>query len=287
MRNSLAALPLAIALLGGATLPSSTVSPGSRGSTDASSTTAADAQPAICQDVIDNDDCHSRYPAGCNAKGSYDAALSFLKDRTDFPSVTSAPLLQQEDFAKLESLIPAGVGTSNHGEFLDELKALGEQEQHVVVGYLYPSKTEGGESSNCELEATQDEVDFHLYIGFDEGIATQLRNGKVFKGAAKSALNRQAVIVEMTPHFRERFEPDWTFDKITALTGRQVKVAGQLLLDNEHDIRTQNCGLPGADQSKCWRASAWELHPVTQFWVCPTDKCDINGSAWVSVADAR
>ena len=101
-----------------------------------------------------------------------------------------------------------------------------------------------------------------------------------------SALNRQSVIVEMTPQFREQFEPDWTFDNIKALIGRQVKIAGQLLIDNEHNIRTQNCGLPGADQSTCWRASAWELHPVTQFWVCPTDSCEVDGTAWVSVQQA-
>jgi hypothetical protein len=129
-------------------------------------------------------------------------------------------------------------------------------------------------------------VDFHLYVGFDPDIAKQLRDKKVFRGAAKSALNREAVIVEMTPQFREQFEADWTFDNINALIGRQVKISGQLLIDNEHNIPTQNCGLPDADQSKCWRASAWELHPVTQFWVCPNDSCEINGTAWVSVQQA-
>jgi hypothetical protein len=254
--------------------------------TAAAPMTVDQAAPEICEEVVDTDDCHSRYPAGCNASGKYDAALAFLKDRTDFPVVTSAPLLRQADFAKLEALTPAGLGKNNHATFVEELKAIGEQQQHVVVGYLYPSKTEGAESSNCSLDGPEDAVDFHLYVGFDPDTAKQLRDGKAFTGAAKSALNRESVIVEMTPHFREQFEPDWTFDHIASLLGRQVKIAGQLLNDNEHNISTQNCGRSDADQSKCWRASAWELHPVTQFWVCPTDSCDVNSPAWVSVQQA-
>lgn len=287
-RNALAALPLAIAMLGGTALPTSSGSHASAPpSAGGHAMTVADAAPEICEEVVDSDDCHSRYPAGCNANGKYDAALSFLKNRTDFPVVASAPLLRRADFAKLEARIPDGLRTNNHGAFLDQLKAVGEQQQHVVVGYLYPSKTEGAESSNCKLEGEEEEVDFHLYVGFDSEIARQLREKKTFKGDAKKALNREAVIVEMTPHFREQFEPDWTFANVKALIGRQVKVAGQLLLDNEHNIRTQNCGLPDADETKCWRASAWELHPVTQFWVCPTDACDINGNEWISVERAN
>lgn len=285
MRNTLTALPLTIALLGSA-LPGSHTGTPTALATASTVMTVENAQPEVCEEVVDTGDCHSRYPAGCNKNGKYDAALAFLKNRTDFPVVTSAPLLQQADYAKLEALTPAGLGTNNHGAFIEQLKAVGEQQQHVVVGYLYPSKTEGAESSNCALEGKEDEVDFHIYVGFDPGIAQQLRDNKSFTGPAKSALNRQSVIVEMTPQFREQFEPDWTFDNIKALIGRQVKIAGQLLIDNEHNIRTQNCGLPGADQSTCWRASAWELHPVTQFWVCPTDSCEVDGTAWVSVQQA-
>jgi hypothetical protein len=130
-------------------------------------------------------------------------------------------------------------------------------------------------------------VDFHLFIGFDADIAQQLRAGKVFKGEEKKALNRESVIVEMTPHFREQFEPDWTFANISKLRGRLVKVVGQLLLDNEHNIPSQNCGLPGAKEATCFRASAWELHPVTQFFVCPTNSCAVDSTKWLTVGDAQ
>jgi hypothetical protein len=88
----------------------------------------------------------------------------------------------------------------------------------------------------------------------------------------------------MTPHYREHFKPEWVFKSVAALIGRQVKVTGQLLFDNEHSIPSQNCGLPGANLATCWRASAWELHPVTQFLVCPTDQCPVDGSNWVGIA---
>jgi hypothetical protein len=257
-------------------------------------TTAADATPVVCEDVIDSDDCHSRYPAGCNASGSYDAALSFLKDRIDFPTPSAVQFLKPDNFAELEKLAAKeGVKTNDHHDHLAALAAGGEGKQFGVVGFLYPSKVEGSESSNCQLakEAGDDAaVDFHIYIGFDADIAAQLRQKKAFTGDAKKALNRQSVIVEMTPHYRAAFhEDDWTFDNIKKLLGRQVKVTGQLLLDNEHNIPSQNCGLPGANLSTCWRASAWELHPVTEFLVCnKTDaSCAINGSQdWIPMAQA-
>jgi hypothetical protein len=57
------------------------------------------------------------------------------------------------------------------------------------------------------------------------------------------------------------------------VVGRQVKVVGQLLVDNEHNRDSDNCARSGADKTKCWRASIWELHPVTNFLVCSTDSC--------------
>jgi len=55
-----------------------------------------------------------------------------------------------------------------------------------------------------------------------------------------------------------------------------------LLMDNEHNIKSQNCGYPfGAPTDKCWRASAWELHPVIQFYVCDDTKpCAPDSKKW-------
>src|SRR5262245_19075409 len=94
-------LPLAIGL--GSTLASPLTHPAAAGPPVEAVTDPAEAKPAICEDVNDVDECHSQFPAGCNAQGNYDATLSFLKNRIDFPTVTSAPVLKRADFAGLRS----------------------------------------------------------------------------------------------------------------------------------------------------------------------------------------
>ena len=83
----------------------------------------------------------------------------------------------------------------------------------------------------------------------------------------------------MTPHYRAKFRPGWTSDSLRKVLGRRVKVVGQLLADNEHNVKSQNCAL--GITPDCWRATIWELHPVTQFQVCHSSHtCDVNSSDW-------
>jgi hypothetical protein len=80
---------------------------------------------------------------------------------------------------------------------------------------------------------------------------------------------QETVIVEATPHYRAEFHPTWvSAATIQKLAGRRVKVVGQLLYDNDHANASDNCGYPKADMSSCWRGTAWELHPVTQLYLC-------------------
>lgn len=272
------AIPLAIGLAGYA-LPSGS----SPSATPAAVTDAADAKPAVCAEVIDTGDCHTRYPAGCNDSGQFDATLNYFKNRTEFGLTAPQRLLTKDDFPQLERAIPSGLSTKNHKAFVPQLAALGEGQIVSLVGYLYPSKPEGAESSNCKLEGDETEVDFHLYVGFDADVANDLRAGKEFNGAQKKDLNRKSVIVEMTPHYRAEFQPKWTFKRIGDLTGRQIKAVGQLMIDNEHNIASQNCGRSDAKMASCWRASVWELHPVTEFYVCPTNNCAPDAPSWQTI----
>ena len=68
----------------------------------------------------------------------------------------------------------------------------------------------------------------------------------------------------MTPQYRDSFAPEWTIEAVKAVLGKQVKVIGELMADNEHNVTKDNCGLAGHGAS-CWRASIWELHPVTSL----------------------
>ena len=259
--------PLALALLvGNAVIPNT----GSKVVTSATNPTAS----VSCEEGIENfTECHSSYPTGCSPTGKYDGYLNVLKNQE--PPRDSKPLkifTSMADYADLESRTPKELGKSNHLDLKDQLTGMGEGRPYAVIGYLYYAKQEGAESSNCELTAP-DDTDYHIGIGFD----------KTLTKAAMAKADKTAVVVEMTPQYRARLAPDWTLDALKAVLSKQVKVTGQLLADNEHNVTKDNCGLPGAGDS-CWRASIWELHPVTSFQVCNKEtECSQDDAAWVDL----
>ena len=72
------------------------------------------------------------------------------------------------------------------------------------------------------------------------------------------------VIVEVTPRWRAAELPD-SVDWSTAtlqqtLEGHWAKVRGWLMFDAEHKSQAENTH-PGGDRN--WRATAWEIHPIT------------------------
>jgi len=145
----------------------------------------------------------------------------------------------------------------------------------------------GVESTNCQLKGDGN-VDFHIHIGFDAAAAKRLREGWTPNKDEKHGLQQQSVIVEMTPHYRLWEQPDWSIDTVTKVIGRQVKVVGQLVADNEHARAKDSCAHPNADKKNCWRASIWELHPVTEFYICGPNSdstCAADSTNWVKLKD--
>jgi hypothetical protein len=60
------------------------------------------------------------------------------------------------------------------------------------------------------------------------------------------------------------------------------------MLDSEHMIPAQDCALAtnAKERQTCWRASAWELHPVVSFQVCSktTNDCaDEDSTDWIEL----
>jgi hypothetical protein len=246
-----------------------------------------------CDEIVDFQDCHSRFPTGCSPAAGYDAYLNSLKNEIDPPPPLSTPVkfLAQQDYAGLDANIPSGLTRSNHSDFQDQLKGMGEGQPFGVIGFLYYFQPTGAESSNCELTGPSDDpeksnVDYHIGIGFDSSVAQGLRAdenptsttaspkrppGKSTRGSGASALQQTSVIVEMTPHYRFQFEHNiWTVENLQKALGHQVRVIGQLLIDNDHNVPSQNCAAARtpAQKRSCWRASVWELHPVEHFQVC-------------------
>src|ERR1051326_4713031 len=265
--------PLAIALLvGSAVIPSGGVKP-----------VTNDPNAAVkCDEGLENYTvCHAGYPTGCSPTGSYDGFFNFLKNQ--HPARGSAAVKYftgMADYQDLENRTPKTLAKGNHFTVKDDLAKMGEMQEYGVIGYLYYAKQEGAESSNCELTAP-DDTDFHIGIGFDKNLAAKASKAK---GPDKTALDQAAVVVEMTPQYRADFAPEWTIDALKAVVGKQVRVVGQLMADNEHNVPKDNCALPG-HSATCWRASIWELHPVTSFQYCSTAECSADSSGWVEFPD--
>ena len=239
-----------------------------------------------CDEVADFQDCHTRYPAGCSAGAGYDPALNLLKNGLiQPPGPEPVKYLTQDDFAALDKGLPSGLTAHNHADFQDELQRMGEGQIYGIVGYLYYSQHTSAESTNCQLtgptgeENVQDDytnVDFHIGIGFEPKPAE----------SDTHSLQQDSVIVEMTPYSRFLYENElWTLDNLKKAKGKLVRVVGQLMVDSEHNVPTQNCALAetSAQRSKCWRASVWELHPVVRFQVCPTNACTAASQDWVEL----
>jgi len=78
------------------------------------------------------------------------------------------------------------------------------------------------------------------------------------------------VIVEVTPQMRRKVAgrgTDWSTATLRQqLRGRWIRVTGWLLFDVEHTENATNTN-PGG--RKIWRATVWEVHPITAIEVLP------------------
>ena|SRR5438067_712229 len=74
------------------------------------------------------------------------------------------------------------------------------------------------------------------------------------------------VVAEVTPRWRDAMREqgvDWSTDALRALIGRRVRVRGWLLYDGHHASGTAHSDPLDRNGETNWRATAWELHPVT------------------------
>ncbi|SRR6266581_4286835 len=88
---------------------------------------------------------------------------------------------------------------------------------------------------------------------------------------------RVRMIVEVTPRWRAfvgQENLDWTTPTLRqTLLGHWVRFTGWLFWDFEHAHNAENTH---AGDAANWRATAWEIHPVTEIKVCPgsPQNCD-------------
>ena len=122
-----------------------------------------------------------------------------------------------------------------------------------IVGYVHDVKPGGIETVNCKAHDLPDR-DTHIELVLDP----------------MSADGPGRVIVEVTPRWRAMMAArgvDWSTKALRRdYLGRWVRVTGWLLFDVEHANASENTA-PGRPHN--WRATAWEVHPITSIEVVP------------------
>jgi len=122
-----------------------------------------------------------------------------------------------------------------------------------ITGYVVAVKVGAKETVNCGASGIAN-ADAHIELALDDA-----STGKT-----------QLVIVETTPRWRwflEEQGTDWATATLrTQLVGRCATFTGWMFFDDEHDDEAQNTAPNASDK---WRATAWEVHPVTAIQVVP------------------
>jgi hypothetical protein len=160
-------------------------------------------------------------------------AFTSLKNRTMLPGPGDF-----DERLTLEALVEPG---DDRGRWSEERAA-------KIEGYVVGVARGGIEAANCYSLRMRDT---HIYIA-----------------RSLNAPPRERVVVEVTPRLREwakRQGYDWSESELeSVLIGRWCRIEGWLLFDREHAQESENLS-PGGAQN--WRATAWEIHPVTSITV--------------------
>ena len=172
-------------------------------------------------------------PSAGIALTSRAAYLHRLKNRTAFPQPTDF-----DPGITLEALLQPGDDTNRWSTN----RAARVQGEVIDVAYA------GAEATNCFNPCRRD---IHILIS-------------THKGAAK----KEQVVVEVTPNLFDWAAGqgiDWSEATLHAqLVGHWVEIEGWLYFDVGHAEESENIAPNEPDN---WRATAWEIHPVTKITV--------------------
>lgn len=127
-----------------------------------------------------------------------------------------------------------------------------ESQGAELTGYVVRVYVGGIESCNC-MARDPAHRDTHIELALNP------------RHAARS----QRVVVEVTPWWRRQMEKegvDWSTDGLKRLKHHWVLVRGWIYGDRDHITQAENTN-PGGEKN--WRATMWEIHPVTSLTVLP------------------
>jgi hypothetical protein len=122
-----------------------------------------------------------------------------------------------------------------------------------ITGYVLDLKPGGPETCNCgKTDPAHTDAHIELVLHSTDTLMTK------------------SVVVEVTPRLRTIMAAsgtDWSTTTLRKqLLHRWVKVQGWMTFDAQHANAAENTNPGGANN---WRATAWEIHPVTRLEVIP------------------
>jgi hypothetical protein len=160
-------------------------------------------------------------------------AVHRLKNRTSLP--------QSNDFdpqVTLQAMLQPG----------DDEKRWNQARAARIEGYVVSVGRAGVELANCYSPCRRD-IHINLALRMDAPVTEQL-------------------VVEVTPNFERWVRSkglDWSEEALKrTLVGRWCRFEGWLFYDRQHAKESTNTFEQGSD---VWRATAWEIHPVTRIEV--------------------
>ena len=160
-------------------------------------------------------------------------ALGALKNRTAIPAAADF-----DSTATLQAFLRPG----NDSDRWSDTKAA------TVQGYVVIVRQAGIESAN-RFSLTRRDTHIEVALRAD-------------------APPRERMILEVTPAVRDWAKAhgvDWSTETLQrTLVGRLCRFEGWMLFDREHAGESENTNPGGKDN---WRATAWEIHPITSIAV--------------------
>jgi hypothetical protein len=120
-----------------------------------------------------------------------------------------------------------------------------------ITGYVAYISKSGKETCNCGYKEPEFH-DYHINLVVD----TSYYQDKT-----------QHLIVEITPRLREIMKAqgiDWNLNALKKIRHKRIEVEGWLFYDWEHGDKAY---LRTGDTVKSWRATCWEIHPITSLKV--------------------
>ena len=181
-------------------------------------------------------------------------AAAFVAGRRYCPSAGLAVTQQTRDFYRLKNrTAPPQLADFDTTVTLESLLLPGEDSARWsssraarVEGYVVSVAAGPLELTNCYVPGRRDT---HIHIG-----------------RHRDSPPSEQVVLETTPRMEDwATDQGWDWSAVSLynkLLGRRVRFEGWLFFDTSHASESENLA-PGRRGN--WRATAWEIHPVTKF----------------------